>query len=237
MRRSDAGQAAMKLVEISAVSVQHQRPAGAKHHVREDQLAQRAAARREMDVHDAGLDGLERRAAASCTARANIAARANAEPCSIVATWRIDTYARQVIADVLLDGRDATAYIERGAELQHLDVARRNGGTHGRWRHRHRYRLRRGMDDGRHQIRGEQASGVMPCLRLRATRDTPRPSRPRRSGSGPRLRAACPICWRLRRSAYNAATSAGRRAASSVGLTPRNLRRHRRSFRAHRRCH
>ena len=34
-----------------------------------------------------------------------------------------------------------------------------------------------------------------------------------------RARAAAPICWRLRRSAYSAAMIAGRRAASSVGDT------------------
>ena len=45
-----------------------------------------------MDVHDARLDDLERTRAAICTARANIGARANVEPSSMVGMWRIETY-------------------------------------------------------------------------------------------------------------------------------------------------
>ena len=50
----------MELVEARAMRVQDQRPPCAQHHVRENHLAQRAAARREMDVHDGRFDAAER---------------------------------------------------------------------------------------------------------------------------------------------------------------------------------
>ncbi len=79
-------QTAMKLVEARAMRVQDQRPPRAHHHVRENELAQGAAARREVDVHDGRFDAIRACATASCTARANTAAFASFEPSFMVAT-------------------------------------------------------------------------------------------------------------------------------------------------------
>ena len=74
----------MELVEFRAVRVQHQRPPGARHHLAEDHLAQRAAARGEVDVHDRRVEWTRANGAASCTARANTEALVSAEPSSMV---------------------------------------------------------------------------------------------------------------------------------------------------------
>ena len=207
----------MELVEVAAMRMQHQRPAGAQHHAREDQLAQRAAARREVDVHDGRLDALER-TAQSCARPARTSRRArSSSPRSMVGDVAHRDVRREVVADVLLDRRDAAAHVERRPELQHLDAARRE----------RRAPALRGASIGA-GCSVEPAVGIgshsavpgrVSCRFSAEQRTIAATMAATEKRVSARRRAASPICWRLRWSAYSAAISAGSRAASSVGDT------------------
>jgi len=115
-------QAAMKLVELSAVRVQHQRPPGPRHHLGQYHLAQCAAARREVDMRD---DGFERgQGVPQGLHRARVGNGAVDERALFHGRHVPEGHVlRQMIADEPLHRADPAAHRERWAELQHVRAA------------------------------------------------------------------------------------------------------------------